>query len=145
MRACSYFQEVFVSYRYPKSLRLIKRYQYKKVATKSTRQVGQWLIIDSKKNYMDVTRLGITVSRKFGKSHQRNRLKRLVREAFRLSYEQLVAGYDLVIKPRSSCLEAKYSDILKELLFFLERKDARDTIAGNSKVESTPETGGFTD
>lgn len=125
-----------MSNQYPKSLRLIKRYQYKRVAVKPTRQVGQLLVIDSRKNYTGFTRLGITVSRKYGKSHERNRFKRLVREAFRQSRSQLAAGLDLVIKPRSSCLKAGYSDVLKELLFLLERKDGSDTAAGDSTAES---------
>jgi len=45
-------------------------------------------------------RLGLVVGRKHGNSPQRNRIKRLFREAFRLSQHELPAGFDLVCTPR---------------------------------------------
>ncbi|MEN6450502.1 MAG: ribonuclease P protein component [Thermoguttaceae bacterium] len=47
-------------------------------------------------------RLGVSASRKLGGAIVRNRWKRLLREAFRLSREQLPPGVDLVIIPRAS-------------------------------------------
>lgn len=125
-----------MDYRYPKSLRLTKRYQYRRVAAKSTRHVGRWLVIDVRRNDQSCSRLGMVVSRKYGKSHQRNRLKRLVREAFRLCRGQLLSGYDLVVKPRSACLEVALSDLIKEFVCLLEREDGRDAVTGSSGVES---------
>lgn len=61
-------------------------------------------------------RLGITVSRKFGKSHQRNRFKRIVREAFRLCQHQLPTSLELVIRPRSAAEHASTPLILHEIL-----------------------------
>ena len=52
-------------------------------------------------NGLDHARLGISVSRKKVKTAvARNRLKRLIREAFRLSKAELPAGLDLVVVPR---------------------------------------------
>ena len=45
-------------------------------------------------------RLGLIVGRKHGNSPQRNRIKRLLREAFRLMQHELPAGFDLVCTPR---------------------------------------------
>ena len=45
-------------------------------------------------------RLGLIVGRRHGGAVQRNRLKRVLREAFRLSQHDLPAGYDLVCTPR---------------------------------------------
>lgn len=48
------------------------------------------------------TRLGLSVSRKVGNAVTRNRWKRLLREAFRLTREELPAGLDLIVIPRKS-------------------------------------------
>ncbi len=51
-------------------------------------------------NGLPYPRLGLSVSRKLGGAVLRNRHKRLIREAFRLSREQLPVGIDLIVIPR---------------------------------------------
>ena len=51
-------------------------------------------------NGLPYSRIGLSVSRKVGNAVVRNRWKRLIREAFRLSREQLPTGIDLVVIPR---------------------------------------------
>ncbi len=61
------------------------------------------------------TRLGVTVSRRVGKAVKRNRVKRLLREFFRLHKHLLPQGYDVVIiaKPQAGNLD--YHQVKKEL------------------------------
>lgn len=66
-----------------------------------------------------LTRLGVTVSRRYGKSCHRNKFKRRIRETFRLSYPRLAKGYDLNIRPRSAALTAPFSDIKDEFIHLL--------------------------
>ncbi len=86
------------------------------------RVVSQWIIIDIRENQVGHTRLGITVSKRYGDSHERNRFKRIVREAFRTTYAKLPAGLDLNIKPRSAAKNALSTDIATDLLNVLEHK-----------------------
>lgn len=51
-------------------------------------------------NDLPHSRLGVSVARKVGSAVKRNRIRRLYREAFRLSKDELPAGLDLVIIPR---------------------------------------------
>lgn len=58
------------------------------------------LIIYIRRNTLGHARLGLSVGRKHGNAVTRNRIKRLLREAFRLSRDLLPAGCDLVCVPR---------------------------------------------
>ena len=59
-----------------------------------------WLILYACENGLPYLRLGLSVSRKFGKAVERNRLRRLYREAFRLTRGQMPVGLDLILIPR---------------------------------------------
>ena len=58
------------------------------------------LVVYARENGLGYSRVGLSVSKKFGPAVRRNRIRRLLREAFRLSKEELPVGYDLVLVPR---------------------------------------------
>src|SRR5262249_30270921 len=60
-----------------------------------------WLLVYACENGLPHARLGLSVARKFGKATQRNRLRRLYREAFRLTRADLPVGLDIVLIPRT--------------------------------------------
>ena|SRR5436190_24097028 len=60
------------------------------------------LIVYACENGLPHLRLGLSVSRKFGSAVRRNRLRRLYREAFRLTRQELPTGLDLVLVPRGA-------------------------------------------
>lgn len=61
------------------------------------------------------TRLGLTVSRKIGGAVARNRIKRLLREYFRLSYDQLPQSIDLVIVAKKNADSLGYEGVVMEM------------------------------
>ena len=73
-----------------------------------------WLLIYGMPNGLAHCRLGLSVSRKVGGAVRRNRLRRLYREAYRLSRSELPTGLDLILIPRSAD-EPKLDDLVKSL------------------------------
>lgn len=93
--------------------RLLKRREFKRLSRDGKRLVGTRICIDWAKSYKG-TRLGITASTHYGNAPERNRFKRLVREAFRLSRAQIPSGIDLNVIPRKLAKAAKLADIKAE-------------------------------
>ena len=90
------------TYSFPKSARILKRKEFLFLSSKGHTFYGNWVIIQWRKNSLKKSRLGIIVTKKFGKSHERNRFKRLVREAYRLMRQDFACFADLTIRPRKN-------------------------------------------
>lgn len=76
-------------------------------------------MLDCHKGDSSNPRLGITVTKKFGKAHDRNRFKRVVREAFRQVQELLPIDLEMNVRPRSLAKEATSYLVLQEILTLL--------------------------
>jgi len=103
---------------YSKKDRLLKRRDFKRVAREGKRLVGSRICVDRARSFKG-TRLGITASSHYGNAPERNRFKRLVREAFRLNRSRLPFGIDCNVIPRQFAKNATLSDIQEELIRLL--------------------------
>lgn len=110
-----------VSYRFPRSARVLSSSQYKQLRHKGARFFGKQIAIEYREGKAPQPKLGITVSRKFGKAHDRNRFKRCVREAFREFNSQLPPHLELNIFPCKGSFELSKLAILIELKQFLAK------------------------
>ncbi len=86
------------------------------------------LVLYARKNHTPGNRVGITVSKKLGKAHVRNRVRRRLREVYRLHEESFLPGYDIVVVARSRCVEADFAALTKAYLSLAKK-------AGILKVE----------
>lgn len=87
------------SQKFPKSARLLSSGHFKSLIQKGVRRFGSSVSIHFRLGISDEPKLGITVSRKYGKAHDRNRFKRVVREAFREIYHTLPKDLELNVFP----------------------------------------------
>lgn len=72
-------------------------------------------------NNSEINRLGVSVSKKVGKSVIRSRVKRLIKESYRHNCFKLKSGYDLVFIARNTSKEKSYSEIEKSLVNLLNK------------------------
>lgn len=85
---------------FPKRLHLRSFQQFSHVYDQRSRAGDAQLLVFAAPNDEDYTRVGLSVSKKHGNAVRRARIKRLLREAFRLSRHDLPAGLDLILIPR---------------------------------------------
>jgi ribonuclease P protein component len=105
-------------YALPKSRHLRLPAEFSAVYEAKTRESRGPLTVYAMPNGLRNPRLGMSVSRKVGTAVRRNRIRRLIRESFRLLQHDLPQGYDLVIvvRPHEPLMLADYQKILSAVL-----------------------------
>ena len=88
---------------FPKSKRLVRSRQFKDVLDRCLRISDRVLTLYMVQNDCGYPRLGGSVGKFWGNAVMRNRLKRLLREAFRQSQDQIPAGFDYVLMISRNC------------------------------------------
>jgi len=86
------------------------------------------LVVFSVPNELDHARLGLAVARHVGFAHERNTIKRRLREAFRYLQHDLPIGYDFVIRvrPHDALTLAEYQKMLSKAMRSLHRRWQQD-------------------
>ena len=79
------------------------------------------LVLYARKNHSANNRVGITVSKKLGGAVVRNRVRRRLREVYRLHEEQFAPGWDIVVVARSRCIHADFAAITNAYLSLAEK------------------------
>ena len=114
-----------LSFRLPKEARIAKRAEFLKVYNEGTRFEGRFMTVFILPNDSEIHRFGVTATRKaIGKAHDRNRAKRLLREAFRLSPKELSAisaRSDWVLNARRSLINVRLDKPLAEFRAIAEK------------------------
>jgi ribonuclease P protein component len=117
------------TYAYSSKYRLQHALQFQAVYAAKVRESRGPLTVFALPNDLGHPRLGLSVGRKVGIAPRRNRVKRLLREAFRLMQHDLPRGYDVVInvRPHEAATLADYQRMLSAALVKLHRKWSGET------------------
>ena len=109
-----------VSEKFPKTDRILKRDVFRRVYEKGRKIQFRYFTAFVLAKQAGTGRVGITATRKIGNSVERNRARRLVREAFRKNKWLVPHGVDIVINVKRSLVEADYSNFESEFITFLQ-------------------------
>jgi ribonuclease P protein component len=101
-------------FRKPERLRKRREFLVASGEARSRIKTKNFLVL-IRPNERSQTRLGITVTKKIGKAVKRNRIKRLVREYFRLNKHQLRQGCDILVIARPGAAKLSQSRANDEL------------------------------
>ena len=75
-----------------------------------------YLVLYARHNRLGKNRVGYTVSKKLGKAHVRNRVRRRLREIYRLNEAKFQPGWDIVVVARSQAVDAPFDKLTASYL-----------------------------
>lgn len=78
-------------------------------------QVGSGLVTYVRRNRCGISRVGITTGKKIGKAVQRNRCRRVIREAYRQLAPAVAAGFDIVFVARARTVSMKSGEVRRQM------------------------------
>ena len=107
--------------KYTKSLK--KTPEFRNVYRRGRSVANKYLVLYKCKNNQPYNRLGVSVSKKVGKSVIRSRVTRLIKESFRLNEDTIEQpGWDFVIVARTKASEATYQEVSEALEQLLKQQ-----------------------
>lgn len=96
---------------YMKEEKIRKNNEFRAVYRRGKSFSNHLLVLYIFRNNKDLNRVGISVSKKVGKSVIRSRVKRLINESYRLNKQGLKSGYDFVFIARNASKDKSYKEI----------------------------------
>lgn len=100
---------------------LKQNHLFRRLYQKGKSSAGRCLVVYCRKNGFSYNRLGLTAGTKLGHAVVRNRIRRRIREAYRLSESSYALGYDIVIVARHRAADADFQEIQTCLLKQFEK------------------------
>ena len=78
---------------------------------RSQGQANGYMVLYARRNRTQLNRVGITVGKKLGKAHNRNRTRRRLREIYRLNEDKFQPGWDIVVVARPKAVDADFGKL----------------------------------
>ena len=117
---------------------------FRRLYAKGNSCANRYLVVYCRRNGTQKNRVGLTVGAKLGHAVERNRLRRRLREIYRLHEGQFSRGYDIVVVARAAAIQAPYRQLegaylrLAEKLSIYAREaqtETKDTCAGAARAD----------
>ena len=98
---------------------------FRRLYAKGKSAVGPAMVLYCRKNGGKENQLGFTVSTKLGGAVVRNRVRRRLREIYRLNEEKLRPGYDIVVVARVRAVHSRYDQLERQFLTLADKLGLR--------------------
>lgn len=93
-----------------------KNHQFRRLYQRGKSVVSPYFAIYTGKNHLPYNRVGFVTGKKIGNAVVRNRVRRRMREIYRLHADTLLLGYDFIVVARVRCAGATYRQMEKSFL-----------------------------
>ena len=103
------------------TLSIKENHVFRRLYAKGKSAVSPTLAVYCRRNGQKIDRLGLTVSTKIGKAVRRNKVRRRIREAYRIHEGRVLPGWDVVVVARVKAAFAPYRDVERDLLRLLDK------------------------
>lgn len=100
---------------------LKENHLFRRLYAKGKSAASPALAVYVRPNHHRQNRLGITVGTKVGKAVRRNKVRRRIREAYRIHEDRISPGWDVVVVARIRSAYASYNELERELLRLLDK------------------------
>lgn len=94
----------------------------------TTGYANAYLVLYARRNRTNTNRVGVTVGKKLGSAVVRNRVRRRLREVYRLNEERFAPGWDIVVVARSRCIKADFGKLTQAYLSLAEKAGILKTL-----------------
>ena len=84
-------------------------------------QANGHLVLYARRNRTNTNRVGITVSKKLGHAVVRNRVRRRLREVYRLNEDKFQSGWDIVVVARTRAIHAEFAQLVEAYMSAAEK------------------------
>lgn len=96
-------------------------FEFRRVFRKGESAVSGYMVIYRRRRTAGQNRVGIVVSAKLGNAVTRNRIRRRIREIYRLNEDRFTTGLDIVVVARSRAVDASYRTLNGDFLRLADR------------------------
>jgi ribonuclease P protein component len=117
----------------------VRRAEYDAVYREGRRRSSREFTLFVRPNGLEVSRFGWSIKKALGNAVKRNRIRRRLREIFRLHRREIAAGWDIVVHPRTTVATAEFAALAQEMIKLLMGlpKPAPAAISTKAQLEST--------
>ncbi len=103
-----------------KMYRLRSNVEFKKVYKYGKNYWNRNLILYVNKNDLGYTRVGYSITKKIGNSVERNRIRRQMKEIYRLKFNLIKNNYDLIFIPKKNVVDLPYDKLESAMIHIMK-------------------------